>query len=136
MAFSSTPRAIIAGKGTFFPKRFQDASWCLSRAVLRLQRARDGAFAAASAQAQDQSIELATAPGRDVVEKYCGGSCHSLDYLSTNSPILDRQGWTSEVDKMINVSGAPINPGETTIIIDYLVKNYGARSDIRPKRDH
>jgi hypothetical protein len=61
------------------------------------------ACAVASAQAQDRPIELATAPGRDAVEKYCG-TCHSLDYLTTNSPILDRQGWTSEVDKMIKPS--------------------------------
>lgn len=92
------------------------------------------ACAVASAPAQDRPIELAIAPGRDAVEKYCG-ACHSLDYVTTNSPILDRQGWTREVDKMINVFGAPINPYESAIIIDYLVKNYGARDDIRPKRD-
>jgi hypothetical protein len=92
------------------------------------------ACAVASAQAQERPIELATGPGRDAVEKYCG-ICHSLDYLTINSPILDRQGWTSEVNKMINVFGAPINPYETAIIIDYLVKNYGAPGDIRSKRD-
>jgi hypothetical protein len=92
------------------------------------------ACAVASAQTQDRPIELATAPGRDAVEKYCG-ICHSLDYLTTNSPILDRQGWTSEVDKMINAFGAPINPYEKAIIIDYLANNYGARGDMRPKRD-
>ena len=92
------------------------------------------ACAVASAQAQDRPIELATAPGRDVVEKYCG-TCHSLDYLTMNSPILDRQGWTSEVNKMIIAFGAPINPYETAIIIDYLVKNYGAQGEIHPKRD-
>ena len=82
------------------------------------------ACAVVGAQAQHRSIELATAPGRDAVETYCD----SLDYLTTNSPILDRQGLTSEVDKMINVFGAQINPGETTIITDYLAKNYGAHS--------
>src|SRR5262249_7297283 len=51
----------------------------------------------------------------------------SLDYLTINSPILDRQGWTSELNKMINDFGAPINPYETAIIIDYLANNYGAR---------
>jgi hypothetical protein len=86
------------------------------------------ACAVVGAQAQHRPIELATAPGRDAVEKYCGGPCHSLDYLTTNSPILDRQGWTSEVNKMINVFGAQINPGETAIITDYLAKNYGAQS--------
>ena len=87
-----------------------------------------------SAQAQERPIELATGPGRDVVVEYCS-TCHSLDYITTNSPILDHRGWASEVDKMINVFGAQIKPGETTIIIDYLVKNYGARGDIRPKQD-
>jgi hypothetical protein len=93
------------------------------------------ACAVASAQAQNRPIELATAPGRDAVEKYCDGVCHSLDYLTTNSPILDRQGWTREVNKMIKAFGAPINPGETAIIIDYLAKNYGAPGDMGPKRD-
>jgi hypothetical protein len=36
---------------------------------------------------------------------------------------------------MINVFGAQIKLGEIAIIIDYLVKNYGARGDIRPKRN-
>jgi hypothetical protein len=94
----------------------------------------------ASAQAQERAIELAPGPGREIVEKYCGGVCHSLDYLTANSPVLDRQGWTSEVDKMINVFGVEIKRGETAIVIDYLVKNYlvknyGAGGDIRPKRD-
>ena len=93
------------------------------------------ACAIAGAQAQQGPFELAPGPGREIVEKYCGSSCHSLDYLTTNSPIMDRQGWTSEVNKMINVFGAPINPYETTIIIDYLVKNYGARGDMRPKHN-
>jgi hypothetical protein len=85
--------------------------------------------------AQERPIELATSPGRDVVEKYCGGSCHSLDYLTMNSPIFDRQGWTSELDKMINVFGAQTRPDEAAIIVDYLAKNYGAPGDINPKRD-
>jgi hypothetical protein len=92
------------------------------------------ACAVASAQAQERPIELATGPGRDAVGKYCG-ICHSLDYLTTNSPILNRQGWTSEVDKMIIVFDAQIKPGEAAIIIDYLANNYGARGDIGPKRD-
>jgi cytochrome c5 len=92
------------------------------------------ACAVAGAQARHEPIELAPALGRDVVQKYCG-ICHSLDYLTMNSPILDRQGWTSEVNKMINSFGAPINPYETAIIIDYLANNYGMRSDMRSKRD-
>ena len=48
-----------------------------------------------------------------------------------NSPILDDRGWTSEVNKMIDVFGAPIEPDETRIIVDYLVKNYGTEADVR-----
>ena len=38
------------------------------------------ACAVATASAQEKPIELATGPGREIVEKYCGSSCHSLDY--------------------------------------------------------
>ena len=79
-------------------------------------------------------LNLRLLPAGDVVAKYCG-ICHSLDYLTINSPILDRQGRTTEVNKMINVFGAPINPYETRIIIGCLANNYGARGDMRPKRD-
>ena len=50
-----------------------------------------------------------------------------------HSSILDDQGWTSEVNKMINVFGAPIEPAETRILVDYLIKNYGAGGDVRPR---
>ena len=85
----------------------------------------------AASSAQEKPIELASGPGRETVAKYCGNSCHSFDYITMNSPILDDKGWTSEVNKMIDVFGAPIKPDETRIIVDYLVKNYGTAADIR-----
>jgi hypothetical protein len=84
----------------------------------------------AIASAQEKPIELASGPGREIVEKYCG-SCHSLDYITMNSPMLDDKGWTSEVTKMIEAFGARIKPAETRIIVDYLVKNYGTGADVR-----
>ena len=84
----------------------------------------------ATASAQEKAIELASAPGREIVEKSCN-SCHSLDYIPMNSSILDERGWTGEVNKMIDVFGAPIKPTETRIIIDYLVKNYGTGAGVR-----
>jgi hypothetical protein len=68
------------------------------------------ACAVATASAQEKPIELATGPGREVVEKYCGSSGHSLDHLTMHSLILDDQGWTSEGNKMIDIFGAPIEP--------------------------
>ena len=81
-------------------------------------------MAAASARAEEQLVPLKEGPGQQVVEDNCG-SCHSLDYLRTNSPFLDGKGWQSEVTKMTNAFGAPVTPEDAKTIVDYLVKNYG-----------
>jgi len=81
-------------------------------------------IATASARAEEQLVPLKEASGQQVVEDNCG-SCHSLDYLRTNSPFLDRKGWQSEVTKMTNAFGAPVTPEDVKTIVDYLVKNYG-----------
>ena len=79
---------------------------------------------AVSAQAQE-NVALKAGTGRDVVEGYCN-ACHSLDYLLINAPFLNRQGWETEVNKMITAFGAPIGPSDAKIIVDYLVANYGS----------
>jgi mono/diheme cytochrome c family protein len=80
-------------------------------------------MAAASARAE-QPVSLKEAPGRPAVEENCA-ACHSLDYLRTNSPFLDRKGWQAEVTKMISVFGAPVAPEAAKMIVDYLSANYG-----------
>jgi sulfite dehydrogenase (cytochrome) subunit B len=77
-----------------------------------------------AARAEDV-VMLKDAPGRDVVEGYCG-ACHSLDYARTNAGFLNRKGWESEVDKMIKAYGAPIDAGDAKTIVDYLTANYGS----------
>ena len=79
---------------------------------------------AAGAGAEERPIALKDAPGRTVVEQNCN-SCHTLDYPRTNAPFLSRQGWEAEVNKMINVFGAPVTADDAKTIVDYLVKNYG-----------
>ena len=81
-------------------------------------------MAAASARADEKPVLLKEAPERQAVEGSCA-SCHSLDYLRTNSPFLDRKGWQAEVNKMTNVFGAPIAPEDAKAIVDYLTKYYG-----------
>ena len=81
-------------------------------------------MAAASARADEKPVLLKEAPERQAVEGSCA-SCHSLDYLRTNSPFLDRKGWQAEVNKMINVFGAPVASGDAKTIVDYLAENYG-----------
>ena len=78
----------------------------------------------AAAGAEEQPVPLKPAPGHEVVEGNCGG-CHSLDYIRTNAPFPTAKVWEAEVNKMIGVFGAPIEPADAKIIIDYLAKNYG-----------
>ena len=64
--------------------------------------------------AQESPVPLKAGPGYEAVEGYCG-ACHSLDYPRTNAPFLNRQGWETEVNKMIKVFGAPIEPADAKI---------------------
>ena len=80
-------------------------------------------IATASGHAEEKPVSLREAPGQQAVEENCA-SCHSLDYLRTNSPFLDREGWQAEVNKMINVFGAPVASGDVKTIVDYLAENY------------
>lgn len=82
------------------------------------------AIATPAALAADRVVALKDGPGKDTVEAMCSG-CHSLDYIPLNSPFLDQQGWTAEVNKMINAYGAPIPQADAAKAIAYLAANYG-----------
>jgi hypothetical protein len=56
-------------------------------------------FLAGSARAQE-TIALKPGAGQDVVERDCK-TRHSLDYVRINAPFLDRQGWETEVNKLV-----------------------------------
>ena len=77
------------------------------------------------ALAQEKPVMLKDAPGRMTVENVCAG-CHSLDYIRINSPFLDRNGWTAEVNKMMMAYGAPVTMDDAKTIVDYLAANYAA----------
>jgi cytochrome c553 len=83
-------------------------------------------MAVSVALAAELPVALKDSPGRATVENMCGG-CHSLDYIRINSPFMNRQTWTAEVNKMINAYGAPIPQNDTPAIIDYLTANYGEK---------
>jgi sulfite dehydrogenase (cytochrome) subunit B len=51
-------------------------------------------------------------------------TCHSADYIKVQPPRQGKAFWTAEVNKMIKVFGAPIEPGDAAKIIDYLVATY------------
>jgi sulfite dehydrogenase (cytochrome) subunit B len=76
------------------------------------------------AAAQEKTVELKNASGRDKVESNCSG-CHSLDYIPMNSPFLDAATWNAEITKMIRAFGAPVSDDDAKTITEYLTKNYG-----------
>jgi sulfite dehydrogenase (cytochrome) subunit B len=82
------------------------------------------ALVALPAAADEPLIDLKPGPGLDKVQGNCG-ACHSLDYIQMNSPFLNADGWTAEVNKMRKAFGAPISDNDAKAIADYLAKNYG-----------
>lgn len=68
-------------------------------------------------------IELKGGEGRVKTETLCN-ICHSTDYITTQ-PKFPRSQWTTTVNKMIKVMGAPISDEDAKIITNYLVTNYG-----------
>jgi mono/diheme cytochrome c family protein len=81
-------------------------------------------LAATTVIAAEQRVVLKEGPGRDKIEANCG-SCHSLDYILTNSPFMTRPVWDAEVTKMIKAYGAPVSDADAKDIAEYLAKNYG-----------
>jgi mono/diheme cytochrome c family protein len=73
----------------------------------------------------ESQIRLKEGPGKDLVAANCA-ICHSLDYIPMNSPFLDAPGWEKEVNKMVNLMGAPIRQDDILAILNYLNANYGA----------
>jgi hypothetical protein len=78
----------------------------------------------ARANPNESHVKLKAGPGRDKVLARCT-ICHSADYIPMNSVFLDRKGWEAEVDKMVHAMGAPVQPDEVPVIVDYLTRNYG-----------
>jgi hypothetical protein len=80
-------------------------------------------LAAQGALAQESKIVLKDGPGKEKVMQ-CA-ACHSLDYIPMNSPFLDKAGWSTSVNKMINAFGAPIPKDDVEVIVTYLARHYG-----------
>ncbi len=64
-------------------------------------------------------------PNLDVVRNNCTG-CHSADYIATQprGPKYREDFWKAEVNKMINLYGAPIEQADIGKIVDYLARTY------------
>ena len=73
--------------------------------------------------AGEETVKLRDAPDRDLVVARCS-TCHSVDYVQMNAPVLDRTGWQKSVRKMIDQFGAPIGEEDANRIIEYLATHY------------
>lgn len=81
-------------------------------------------FFSGLAIAAERPVQLKAGDGKDTVVSQCS-VCHSLDYITMSTAIMDRVGWEKTVNKMIKVIGAPIEDSDKKIIIDYLANQYG-----------
>ena len=66
--------------------------------------------------------QLPDAPGREVVQKVCGSTCHPPNVLITSGRTRDQ--WTAVVNSMVS-RGAKANEAELGQIIGYLTTNVG-----------
>jgi sulfite dehydrogenase (cytochrome) subunit B len=81
----------------------------------------------APAQLQEEPIQLKDAPGRDLTASRCN-VCHSLEYIPSNAPAMNRTAWQKTIQKMKERFGAPITDEEATQILDYLDGSYSGKS--------
>ncbi len=63
-------------------------------------------------------------PGPGVDTAILCRACHSADYITTQPSKRGKAFWEAEVQKMIKVYKAPINPTDAAAIVDYLAATY------------
>lgn len=83
------------------------------------------ALAAVVSMAGEEAIVLRDAPGRDLTLARCV-ICHSVDYIESNAPVMDRALWQKTIRKMIDRYGAPITDDDAREILDYLATQYSS----------
>ena len=86
-----------------------------------------GAWSLQWAAAGEETIQLTDAPGRDLTTGRCI-ICHSLEYIPSNAPAMNRAAWQKTIQKMKDRFGAPITDEEAKQILDYLDGSYSGKS--------
>ncbi len=75
----------------------------------------------------EETIRLKEGPGRDLTTGRCI-LCHSLEYIPSNAPAMNRAAWQKTIQKMKDRFGAPITDDEAKQILDYLDGGYSGKS--------
>jgi sulfite dehydrogenase (cytochrome) subunit B len=96
-------------------------------AIVWIALARVVAIADSRQPAQPQELtQLAGGSGRDLTVSRCI-VCHSLEYIPSNAPAMNRTGWEKTIQKMRDRFGAPITQEEARQILDYLAADYSGK---------
>jgi sulfite dehydrogenase (cytochrome) subunit B len=74
-----------------------------------------------------EPTQLKDGAGRDLTVGRCM-VCHSVEYIPSNAPAMNRVAWQKTIQKMKDRFGAPITDEEARQILDYLDANYSGRS--------
>ena len=85
------------------------------------------ATGAAPPAAAGEVSQLKEGTGRDLTVGYCM-VCHSIEYIPSNAPAMNRAAWQKTIQKMKDRFGAPISDEEAKQILDYLDANYSGKS--------
>ena len=80
-----------------------------------------------NAPTTDEPVALADGPGRDLTIGRCI-ICHSIEYIPSNAPAMNRAGWQKTIQKMKERFGAPITDEESRQILDYLDGHYSGKA--------
>jgi len=102
--------------------RIRDAALTLGLSVLALSAAVRALPAGAA-----ELTQLKDGPGRELTIGRCM-ICHSLEYLPSNAPAMNRATWQKIIQKMKDRFGAPITEEEAREVLDYLDANYSGKS--------
>lgn len=99
---------------------------CVMAALLALPL--QAALAASiSLPAETAAYKPSTLPGYEKTVANCM-YCHSAQYVQMQPSTLPRSYWEATVKKMKKPFGAPLADEDIPLIVDYLVKTYGAES--------
>ena len=82
--------------------------------------------ASAAGPPGEESLQLKEGPGRELPSQRCA-ICHSLEYIPSSAPAMDRGGWQKSIQKMRDRFGAPISDDEARQILEYLAANYSGK---------
>lgn len=77
--------------------------------------------------AAEEPVALTDGPGRDLTVGRCI-ICHSVEYIPSNAPAMNRAGWQKTIQKMKDRFGAPITDEESKEILDYLDAHYSGKT--------